>query len=130
MEVITTSDGVPVEYFIVAGSVHDAKAFEAMHVDLPQGSQLYADSAYTGYELEGLLLECEQVALLPQRKRNSSRPDAPAMAYVKQTMRKRVETCFSGIEMAFPKAIHAVTPQGFLLKIVLFLFAYTIHKCL
>ena len=130
VEVITTSDGVPVDYFIVAGSVHDAKAFEAMHVDLPQGSSLYADSAYTSYELEELFLECEQVALPPQRKRNSSRPDAPAMAFIKQTMRKRVETCFSGIENTFPKAIHAVTPQGFLLKIVLFLFAYTIDKCL
>lgn len=130
VEVITTSDGVPVEYFIVAGSVHDAKAFEAMHVDLPQASTLYADSAYTNYELEELYLECEQVALLPQRKRNSRRPDTPAMAFVKQTMRKRVETAFSGIENAFPKAIHAVTPQGFLLKIVLFLFAYTIDKCL
>lgn len=47
VEVITTSDGLPVEYFIVAGSVHDARAFEAMNLDLPQGSQLYADSAYT-----------------------------------------------------------------------------------
>jgi IS5 family transposase len=129
-EVIITSEGVPVDYFIVAGSVHGATAFEAMHVDLPQGSTLYADSAYTSYELEGLYLECEQQALLPQRQSNSSRPDTPAMAFVKQTMRKRVETCFSGIEAAFPKAIHAVTPQGFLLKMVLFLVAYTIDKCL
>ena len=130
VEVITTSDGLPVEYFIVAGSVHDARAFEAMNLDLPQGSHLYADSAYTNYELEELYLACEQVSLLCERKRNSSRPDTPAMKFVKQTMRKRVETCFSGIEAAFPKAIHAVTPQGFLLKLVLFLFAYTLDKCL
>jgi len=130
VEVVTTADGLPVHYFIVAGSVHDASAFQAMNLDLPQGSQLYADSAYTGYELEDLFLECEQVALLPQRKSNSKRQDSPAMRFIKQTMRKRVETCFSGIENFFPKSIHAVTPQGFLLKIVLFLFAYTIDKCL
>lgn len=130
VEVITTSSGLPVDYLIVAGSVHDAKAFEAMHVSLPEGSSLYADSAYTNYELEDLYLECEQITLLPQRKRNSKRQDSPAMAFVKQAMRKRVETCFSGVENAFPKSIHAVTPQGFLLKIVLFLFAYTIDKCL
>jgi len=129
-EVITTSDGLPVDYFIVAGSVHDAKAFEAMNVSLPEGSSLYADSAYTNYEQEGLYLECEQIALLSQRKSNSKRTDSPAAAFVKQAMRKRVETCFSGIEAAFPKYIHAVTPKGFLLKIVLFLFAYTIDKCL
>ena len=130
VEVITTAGGLPVDYFIVAGSVHDARAFEAMHVDLPRQSSLYADSAYTNYELEDLYLECEQVALLPQRKRNSKRPDSPAMAFIKQAMRKRVETAFSGVEAAFPKAIHAITPQGFLLKIVLFLFAYTLDKCL
>jgi hypothetical protein len=130
VELITTSEGLPVEYFIVAGSVHDARAFEAMHLELPPGSLLYADSAYTNYELEDLFLACKQVRLLCQRKRNSSRPDTPAMCFVKQTMRKRVETCLSDIEKAFPKTIHAVTPQGFLLKIVLFLLAYTLNKCL
>ncbi|MBF8965458.1 IS982 family transposase [Pontibacter sp. FD36] len=103
VEVITTADGLPVEYFIVAGSVHDAKAFEAMSVDLPEGSSLYADSAYTNYELEDLYLECEQVALLPQGKSNSHRKDSPALAFVKQTMRKSVETAFSGIENASPR---------------------------
>lgn len=130
VEVIITSDGLPVDYFIVAGSVHDAKAFQAMHLALPEGSSLYADSAYTNYELEDLYLECEQVALLAARKSNSKRPDSPAMSFIKKTMRKRVETSFSGIENFFPKSIHAVTPQGFRLKIMLFLFAYTIDKCL
>jgi hypothetical protein len=64
VQVITTSDGLPVEYFIVAGSVHDARALQAMHLDLPRGSRLYADSAYTNYELEELYLACEQVSLL------------------------------------------------------------------
>jgi hypothetical protein len=70
------------------------------------------------------------VALLPQRQSNSRRKDSLARDFVKQAMRKRVETCFSAMEAAFLKAIHAVTPLKFLLKIVLFLFAYTIDKCL
>lgn len=130
VEVVTTAGGLPVQYLIVAGSVHDAKAFEAMHLDLPRGSHLYADSAYTSYQLEELYLECEQITLLCQRKSNSKRKDSPAMGYIKATMRKRIETTFSEIEAAFPRSIHAVTPKGFLLKIVLFLFAYTINKCI
>ena len=130
VEVITTADGIPVEYFIVAGSVHDGMALQAMSVELPQDSKLYADSAYTNYELEELFLECEQVALLAERKSNSKRKDSAAMAFIKKTMRKRIETTFSEIEAAFPRSIHAVTPQGFLLKMVLFLFAYTINRCL
>ena len=129
VELITTTDGMPVEYFIVAGSVHDGKALQAMQTNLPKESKLYADSAYTNYELEELFLECEQVALLTERKSNSTRKDSAAMAFLKKTMRKRVETTFSEIEAAFPRSIHAVTPQGFLLKMVLFLFAYTINRC-
>ncbi|GAB3818292.1 hypothetical protein GCM10028895_44810 [Pontibacter rugosus] len=130
VEVITTADGVPVQCFIVAGSVHDGLALQAMHVNLPPHARLYGDSAYTNYELEDLSMECEQVALLIERKSNSKRKDSAAMAFIKNTMRKRVETTFSEIEAAFPKSIHAVTPQGFILKLVLFVFAYTINKCI
>jgi Transposase DDE domain len=130
VEVIVTAHGLPVSYFIVAGSVHDGKALQSMHLDLPAQSSLYGDSAYTNYELEDLLLECEQVKLLTQRKSNSKRKDSPAMNFIKSAMRKRIETAFSQIEAAFPRSIHAVTPQGFLLKILLFLFAYTINECI
>jgi len=41
-EVIITADSVPGEYFIAAGTVRHVKAFEAMNVDLPVGSKLYA----------------------------------------------------------------------------------------
>jgi len=110
VEVIATADGLPVNYFIVAGSVHDGKALQAMHLDLPPQSNLYGDSAYTNYEIEDLLLECEQISLLPQRKSNSKRKDSPAMNFIKSTMRKRIETTFSEIEAVFPRSIHAVTP--------------------
>lgn len=130
VEVIITTGGMPVDYFIVAGSVHDGMALQAMHVELPPQSRLYGDSAYTNYELEDLFMECEQVAMLMVRKSNSKRKDSAAMAFIKNTMRKRVETTFSEIEAAFPRSIHAVTPQGFILKLVLFIFAYTISKCI
>jgi hypothetical protein len=130
VEVITTAGGLPVDYFIVAGSVHDGAALQAMQIELPAESELYGDSAYTNYEIEDLLLECDQVRLLTQRKSNSKRKDSPAMNFIKTTMRKRIETTFSEITDAFPRSIHAVTPQGFLLKITLFLFAYTINKCI
>jgi hypothetical protein len=90
----------------------------------------YADSVYSIYEIEGLPLECERVSLLTQREGNSRREDSPAMGFIKTAMRKRIETTFSGITEAFPRYIHAVTPEGFLLKIVLFIFAYTVNRCI
>lgn len=122
VEILTTAGGVPVSYFIVAGSVHDGKALQAVHLDLPPQSSLYGGSAYTNYEREDLLPECGQVSLLTQRKRNSKRKESPAMEYIRSTMRKRIETTFSQVQAAFPRSIHAVTPEGFLLKIMLFHF--------
>lgn len=128
VQVITTAQGVPVEYFIVAGSVHDGAALKAMNICLPAGSNLYGDNAYLNHELEDLYAQCEAVNLLTVKKSNSKRKDHPALEFIKNTMRKRIETSFSELEAAFPRAIHAVTPQGFLLKLLLFIFAFTLWK--
>ena len=50
------------------------------------------------------------------------------MAFLKDCYRKRIETTFSGITGYFPKKIHAVTAKGFMLKIILFIFAYTLSQ--
>ncbi len=39
-------------------------------------------------------------------------------------MRKRIETTISEIIELTPHSVHAVTAKGFLLKILLFVFAY------
>jgi len=51
-QVITTAEGIPVEYFISAGACADITACQALNLDLPAQSELYGDSAYTDYELE------------------------------------------------------------------------------
>lgn len=130
VQVITTLDGLPVQYFICAGAYHDITAFKSMNIDLPQGSELYADSAYTDYKVEDYYKELEHIHLLAVRKSNSKRPDHPAVDYIKKVMRKRIETTFSEITAFFPSKIHAVTIQGFLLKVILFIFAFTIDKSL
>ena len=128
VQVITTREGVPTQYFIVAGSYHDCTAFQSMNIDLPENSELYGDSAYTDYELEDLYEECEAIQLMISRKKNTTRKDSPAVHFWKKQIRKKIETSFSEITGQFPKSIHAVTPQGFILKVVLFIFAFTLDK--
>lgn len=128
VQVITTEDGLPVQFYIHAGSFADITALKAMSVDLPENSQLYGDSAYTCYETEDLLAECEQIALKICRKANSKRQDEPHQVFLKNYYRKQIETTFSGITLFFPKKIHAVTPKGFMLKLILFIFAYTLNQ--
>ena len=43
-------------------------------------------------------------------------------------MRKGIETSFSMIKALFLRKIHAVTFKGFLIKIMLFIVAFTFNK--
>ncbi len=126
VQLVTTKDGIPVEMCFVPGSEHDVEALRKLYFDLPPESSLYGDSAYTQYELEDLFKETELIELKINRKSNSKRPDKPYQAFIKTAMRKRIETTISEIVEMTPHSIHAVTDKGFLLKILLFVFAYQI----
>lgn len=124
VQVVTTKQGQPVQFFILPGAYVDITAFQMMHLNLPENSAVYADSGYTDYEQEELYAECEKIYLQVQRKSNSKRPDyAWATAY-KKMIRQKIEQTFSQITARFPKKIHAVTENGFLIKILLFLLVY------
>ena len=73
-----------------------------------------------------LYKETELIELKICRKSNSKRPDKPYQAFIKNTMRKRIETTISEIVELTPHSINAVTKHGFLLKILLFVFAFQV----
>lgn len=128
VQLLTTKEGIPVELCFTPGSEHDIDGLRKMHVELPPESKLYGDSAYTEYELEELFKETELIDLKISRRANSTRPDKPWQAFLKTTMRKRIETTISEIVDMTPHSIHAVTAKGFLLKLLLFVFAYQLKK--
>lgn len=130
VQVITTEEGVPIDFFIHAGAFVDVTALQAMQLNLPEGSVVYADSGYTDYEQEDLYALCDQIQLLVARKSNTKRADEPWQAFLKDHFRKRIETTFSGITALFPKKIHATSTPGFILKVILFIFAYTLNQCI
>jgi len=68
------------------------------------------------------------IRLLVNRKSNSKRPHQPHIEYFISKTRKRIETVFSDIAKYFPKTIHAVTANGFLIKLMAFIWAYTFDK--
>jgi hypothetical protein len=122
-----TQDGQPVECFLTPGSFGDVDALKSYAYELPDGSIIYADKAYNDYEIEDLLKEVEQIHLLPLRKKNSKRAASPALSFMQSYHRKRVETAGSLIEQLLPKSIHAVTAQGFELKVALFVIASSLN---
>ena len=55
--------------------------------------------------------------LIPIRKKNSLRSVPAYMTYFQACIRKMIETTGSLIERLLPKSIHAVTANGFELKV-------------
>lgn len=128
VHLVVTGTGEPVEFSLAAGSEADVAIFKELELDLPEGSIICADKAYTDYDYEDLLEEVG-LHLKAQRKKNSKRPLAAWEEFLGKPIRQYIETVFSRLTSFFPKKIHAVTPRGFELKIVCFLLAFSI-QCL
>ncbi|MDF5715665.1 MAG: IS982 family transposase [Rhizonema sp. NSF051] len=128
IQLLTTRSGIPVEFVFLPGSASDVRALNALPLNLPPGSEVYGDSAYTDYTVEDDLEQANQIFLKVMRKKNSKRQDEPWNQYIKQHTRHYIETVFSSITRVFPKSIHAVTYERFLLKLEAFIFAFTLQK--
>ena len=128
VQLLTTKDGIPIAFHFTPGKTADAKAIGKMIDKLPAEASLYGDSAYTDYGLEDIALERKCVLLKIQRKSNAKRTDTLEQKNEKLKMRKRVETTISDIKKMFPRTIHAVTLDGFLIKLTLFVFGLQLNK--
>jgi Transposase DDE domain len=127
IHLMVTQDGQPVECFLTHGGFGDIDALKYYAYELPEGAIIYADKAYNDYEIEDLLKEVDHIKLMPIRKKNSKRALPPYISFVQRYHRKRVETAGSLIEQLLPKSIHAVTSQGFELKVALFVIASSLN---
>jgi hypothetical protein len=128
IHLMVTQDGQPVECFLTPGGFGDVDALKYYAYELPDDAIIYADKAYNDYEIEDLLHAVDHIHLLPIRKKNSKRALSPSVNFVQRYHRKRVETAGSLIEQLLPKSIHAVTSQGFELKVALFVIASSLNS--
>ena len=128
VQLLTTGSGIPVAFCFTPGNQADIKSLEKIVRGLPPEASVYADSAYTDYNIEDHLFTKELILLKTQRKANSKRPDSKQQIQEKLKMRKRIETTISDIKKMFPRTIHAVSLNGFLIKLILFVFALQVNK--
>ena len=128
IHVVTTREGIPVEFMVTAGSVHDNTSFQGMALDLPENSDLYADAAYLNEEQKELLLTFNKIRLKAATKKNSLVKNTWAEQLENKYYRKTIENTFADMTAKFPKKIHAVTAKGFLLKILCFIIMFIFDK--
>ena len=125
---VLTLEGIPVEFCFMPGAQGDVHALTKLPLSVAPESSIWTDAGYTDYKLEDLMMDQDGVWLQPRRKSNSKRKDEPWMDYLKQQVRKMIETHFSCIKARMPRNIHAVTAKGFYLKTALFIIAYTFEQ--
>ena len=127
VHMIVTSDGIPVEFLVTPGSIHDNTGLQAMAVDLPSSSDLYGDSAYVNQEQKEWLAS-EGIRLKAATKKNLLIRNTWAEELANKYYRKRVENTFADLTAKFPKKIHAVTSKGLLLKILFYVIMIMMDK--
>jgi IS5 family transposase len=124
---ITAKDGRIIEIEFTPAAWSDQAAFDLLNFDLPQKAQIFADKAYNVYAKEDELNQAGY-AFEPIRKKNSKKEDNKyVINRLRQIQRRHIETNISVMEQAFPKTIHAVTSQGFLLKAIGFCIAFGLN---
>ncbi|MDO7848469.1 transposase [Hymenobacter sp. M29] len=69
VQLLITHDGLLVERYIHVGSEADIRGLEALGLQLPAGSTLYANAAYTDYDWKDAWREVEHVDLKADRRR-------------------------------------------------------------
>jgi hypothetical protein len=126
VHLLMTKEGEPVEFFLTPGADSDVGGLDLFDFDLPPKSTIYADRIYNDYELEDVM-EIADLHFQPMRKKNSKRPFPPYIQFLQHHHRKRIETAISVLEQSFPRSIHATSAEGFELKIVLFLLAFSVQ---
>jgi hypothetical protein len=123
LQLLTTRQGIPVDYAITEASLHDSQGMREMKYNISAESIVYADAAYTDHEFEEQIKQNKDIDWLSQQKKNTKykRPVQQEKQITKA--RKRIETTFSQLKNLFKRKIHAVTIEGFLTKIKYFVFA-------
>ncbi len=116
VHLLVTGQGHPVEILLTPASVADVAALKGLPLDLPPGAKIHGDRAYTDYKEEDLRLDCGQIVLQSQRRKNSKRQLLPWLEALGRPIRQRVETTFSQVESLLPRHIHAVTARCLVLK--------------
>ncbi len=116
----------PISLYISEGSMHDITASYNLWSTLPINSIAIGDKGYVSNKLENFLNRLG-ISLSPIYRKNMKKNND---YLIKRKIRKGVETAFSVITSKFGKVIKATSIGGFLVKLKLFITAYSIDMFL
>ena len=102
------------------GSLHDLSSLLLLPLDLPEGAELHMDRGYESHLYEDLLREARGIVPMVIRRY------VPWLQYLAVVGRRVVETVGGMLHAMFPRRIHAVTQEGFAIKVLSFVLAHNL----
>ena len=108
------------EVNLTPGSLHDLTSLLLLPLDLPEGAELHMDRGYESHLYEDLLREAQ--GILPMVIRRY----VPWLQYLAIVGRRVVGTVGGMLHAMFPRRIHAVTQEGFAIKVLSFVLAHNL----
>lgn len=116
LHLVCDPNGLPVQFVMLPGSLHDLTPIYELSVELPPDSALYGDKAYNDAIAEAILL-ADGVRLIPIRRTNMHQQHDWADEYDLRLYRKGVETVNSQLESMGINRLRARTNNGFFIKV-------------
>jgi hypothetical protein len=101
-------------------SLHDLSSPLLLPLDLPEGAELHMDRGYGSHLCEDLLREAQGIVPMVIRRY------VPWLQYLAIVGRRVVETVGGMLHAMFPRRIHAVTQEGFVIKVLSFVLAHNL----
>jgi hypothetical protein len=101
-------------------SLHDPSSLLLLPLDLPEGAELHMDRGYGSHLCEDLLREAQGIVPMVIRRY------VPWLQYLAIVGRRVVETVGGMLHAMFPRRIHAVTQEGFVIKVLSFVLAHNL----
>ncbi|KHG64970.1 transposase [Thermus sp. 2.9] len=114
------------EVGLTLGSAHDLNSLFLLPLEVEEGKPLYLDRGYESHVWEEVMREAMGIEVMPIRKRRSKRY-VPWSQYLAILGRRVVETVGSMSRGLFPRRIHAVTQERFVLKVLSFVLVHNIR---
>ena len=102
------------------GSLHDLSSLLLLPLDLPEGAELHMDRGYESHLSEDLLREAQGIVPTVIRRY------VPWLQYLAVVGWRVVETVGGMLHAMFPRRIHAVTQEGFAIKVLSFVLAHNL----
>ncbi len=117
LHLICTPTGVPVNFAILPGALHDLTPVHELTYGLPAGARVFGDKAFNSAEDEATILSETGVRLVPIRKANMQ-PHAWFLDELElREYRHTIETVNSQLEKMGVERLHARTNTGLELKV-------------